>query len=159
MELDPTIVILSALLVLLGMFVIRLELRINKLLRGSDNKTLEGTIRVVEKGHRELTQFRAEVEKYLKNVEKRLSRSIQSIETIRFNPFKGTGLGGNQSFSTVFLDERGDGVIVSSLYARDRMSIFSKPIKKNVSEFELTDEEKMVLTKAVNILSEKNGNR
>lgn len=159
MELDPTIVILSALLVLLGMFVIRLELRINRLLRGSDNKTLEGTIRVVEKGHRELTQFRAEVEKYLKNVEKRLSRSIQSIETIRFNPFKGIGLGGNQSFSTVFLDERGDGVIVSSLYARDRMSIFSKPIKKNVSEFELTDEEKMVLTKAANILSEKNGNR
>lgn len=159
MELDPTIVILSVLLVLLSIFVIRLEFRINKLLRGSDNKTLEGTIRVIEKGHRELTQFRAEVEKYLKNVEKRLSRSIQSIETIKFNPFKGTGLGGNQSFSTVFLDERGNGVIVSSLYARDRMSIFSKPIKKNVSEIELTDEEKTVLTKATDALSEKNGNR
>ena len=159
MELDLTIVILSALFVLLSILVIRLEFRVNKLTRGSDNKTLEGTIRVVEKGHRELTQFRTEVEKYLKNVEKRLSRSIQSIETIRFNPFKGTGLGGNQSFSTVFLDERGNGVIVSSLYARDRMSIFSKPIKKNVSEIELTDEEKTVLTKATDALSEKNGNR
>ena len=47
-----------------------------------------------------------------------------------------------------FLNDEGDGVIMSSLYARDRMSIFAKPIKKGKSEFELSAEEKEVLDKA-----------
>jgi len=39
-------------------------------------------------------------------------------------------------------------VVLSSLYARDRMSIFAKPVKNNKSEYELTEEEKEALKKA-----------
>jgi hypothetical protein len=46
------------------------------------------------------------------------------------------------------MNDENDGVIMSSLYARDRMSIFAKPIKSGKSEFELTAEEKEVLEKA-----------
>jgi hypothetical protein len=47
-----------------------------------------------------------------------------------------------------FLNDEGDGVIISSLYARDRMSIFAKPIKGGKSEFELSTEEQEVLQKS-----------
>ena len=46
------------------------------------------------------------------------------------------------------LNEEGDGVVLSSLYSRERMSIFAKPIKNNKSEYELSAEEKEVLKKA-----------
>ena len=46
------------------------------------------------------------------------------------------------------LNEEGDGVVLSSLYSRERMSIFAKPIKNGKSEYELTEEEKKLLEKA-----------
>src|SRR6185369_3846142 len=72
-------------------------------------------------------------------IELRLKKSIRGVETIRFNPFKDSG--GNHSFATALISEEGDGVVISSLYARDRVNIFAKPIKKHVSDFELTGEE------------------
>lgn len=96
----------------------------------------------------ELKSFRNELESYLATVEKRLKKSVQSVHTVRFNPFKGTGGGGNQSFATAFLTEDGDGVIVSSLYSREHVSVFSKPVKGHGSEYELSDEEREALEKA-----------
>ena len=96
----------------------------------------------------DLNEFRKDSIEYYKDVEKRLSRSIQAVETIRFNPFKGDGVGGSQSFSTTFSNEKGDGVIISSLYSRDRVSIFSKPLSKFESTFEFTPEEKETLENA-----------
>jgi len=46
------------------------------------------------------------------------------------------------------LNEVGDGVVLSSLYSRERMSVFAKPVKAGKSEFELSDEEKEVLARA-----------
>ncbi len=81
-------------------------------------------------------------------IDKKLSRTVSGNETVRFNPFQGAGLGGNQSFATALINAEGDGVVISSLYSRDRVSIFSKPIKKFSSEYELTAEEKEALQKA-----------
>ncbi len=47
------------------------------------------------------------------------------------------------------MNDEGNGVVMSSLYARDRMSIFAKPIVKGKSEFELSSEEKEVLDRSV----------
>jgi hypothetical protein len=106
---------------------------------------LEDSIANAKENLEKLNLFQRESSLYFKNIEKRLHRSLQAIETIRFNPFKGTGDGGNQSFSTAFVSEDGDGVVISSLYSRDRVSVFSKPLKKFESNFELTEEEKEVI--------------
>ncbi len=88
-----------------------------------------------------LDQFRTKILADISVMNTKISRSAQSIETVRFNPFKGTGSGGNQSFATAILNENGDGVILSSLYSSDRVSIFAKPILKLESTYELTEEE------------------
>jgi hypothetical protein len=78
---------------------------------------------------------------------------VQSVETLRFNAFRGSGSGGNQSFASAFLNENGDGLVISTLYSSDRMSIFAKPVTKFTPAFELTEEEKDVLDGAKNKLS------
>jgi hypothetical protein len=135
------------LLVLIGL-VIHLEIKVRRLLRGKDAKTLEDTILSIQQGWQTERKFKEEMQKYLLEVEQRLKRSVRSPETVRFNAFAGTGSGGSQSFATSYLDECGNGVIISSLAARERMSVFAKPVKAWHSDFELSPEEKEVLEKA-----------
>lgn len=148
------IYIASLVIVLLVGAIIRLEIKINRLLLGKDAKSLEDSIIEAKRNIEELNKFEKNVKEHFLSVEKRLHKSVQAVDTIRFNPFKGTGEGGNQSFSTSFVSENGNGVVISSLYSRDRVSVFSKPIQKFESSFELTEEEKQVLENSKKILSE-----
>jgi hypothetical protein len=150
MILDPMIITYGAIaivVILIG-WIIRLEIKIHRLLLGKNARSLEDSIVEAHNKLMHLDAFEKDSIAYFKNVEARLKRSIQAIETVRFNPFKGTGEGGNQSFSTTLVDEHGDGVILSSLYSRDRVSIFSKPLEKFQSEYELTEEEQRVVDEA-----------
>ncbi len=86
------------------------------------------------------------------NVDRRLRSSIRSVEMTRFNPFEDQG--GNHSFAISLVNERGDGVVISSLYSRERMSVFAKHIKKGASDIELTEEEQDVLNKGLQSIKE-----
>jgi hypothetical protein len=142
------IYILLGLIVLLALWIIYLEIRIKKLLMGKNGKSLEDSILSLKDGWNDYSQFKKDSIEYLKNIEARLKRSLQAVETVRFNPFKGTGSGGNQSFATAFINEKGDGVVISSLYSREHISVFSKPLKKFQSEFETSQEERSAISNA-----------
>lgn len=146
--------VLAGLILVLVGWIIRLEIKVKRLLIGKDARSLEDSIVSTKVNLDKLNLFQNEVTKHFSNVEKRLNRSIQAVETLRFNPFKGTGDGGNQSFTTALLSQNGDGVIISSMYSRDRISIFSKPVEKFKSNFELTEEESEVLTNSINRLKQ-----
>lgn len=127
---------------------IRLERKFYRLVNRGKSQTLDETIHFLTDKSKEYDVFRKELEKYLTQVETRLRQSVQGMGMVRFNPFKGTGSGGNQSFATAFINESGNGIVLSSLYSRDHVSLFAKPIRKFESEFDLTAEEKEALTKA-----------
>ena len=144
MHIDITTLIyylLAFAIALLLVWLIRLEIRMSRLLRGKGAKTLEDSFKSILDDTKQLHKFTDEMEKYLTTVESRLNKSIQAVETTRFNPFKGTGSGGNQSFSSAFIDEKGNGVVLTSMYSRDRISMFAKPLNEFASEFELSEEE------------------
>ena len=75
-----------------------------------------------------------------------LEKSIQKVGIVRFNPFGDTG--GNQSFSLSLLDQQDSGLIISSLYTREGVRVFLKPVKKGVSEYNLSKEEQEAIKKA-----------
>jgi hypothetical protein len=132
------------------------ERKLKKLLKGKSANDLLDSFKNIEKEYRSMKAFKEAMTDYLGDVEKRLSKSVQTVETLRFNPWKGNGEGGNQSFASAFLNEEGDGLIISSLHSRDRISIFAKPIKQGKSQYDLSDEEKEVLNKAIgNVQSKK----
>ncbi|MCB9806215.1 DUF4446 family protein [Candidatus Nomurabacteria bacterium] len=141
--------ILLVLLIILFAWIIRLEIRIKKLTRGEKGGSIEDALKSIEKDIRGFDSFRSDVESYLKKVEQRLSRSIQGLKNINFKAFSGLDSGGHQSFAIALLNEKGDGLILSTLHSRDRVNVFSKEIKNFRASVSLTDEEKEALEKAI----------
>lgn len=130
----------------LAIFVFRANERINRLLQGKDAKDLEETFNYLAEEVKRMNDNQLIIEKTLHNLNGRLKKSITGMKTIRFNPFPESG--SNQSFAIALINEEGNGLILSSLYSREKMSIFAKPIKAGKSEFELTAEEKRALIEA-----------
>ncbi len=147
MAIDSLIVFaLIALSIVLLIWNIRTEIRLRKVFGGKHAQELEGLLREIQSGILHVDTNNKHLIGQLRDVEKRLKYTIRNIQTVRFNPF--TDSGSNQSFATALLDDEGNGVILSSLYSRERVSIFAKPIVKGTSTYELTGEEKEVLEKS-----------
>lgn len=122
------------------------EKRLKRFFLGKKAKDLEDTIIMLGAEISKLNKARENTEKEIAIINAKLKKSVRGLETIRFNPFPDQG--SNQSFAIGMLNEDGDGLVMSSLYSRERMSIFAKPIKSGVSEYELSEEEKEALRKA-----------
>ncbi len=142
-----TFFIFTGIAVLIGtLWVVRTEKRLKKFFAGKKAKDLEENIFILEENISKLKSEKEKIEKEIAEINRKMRKSVRGLETIRFNPFSDQG--SNQSFAVGMMNEDGDGVILSSLYSRERMSIFAKPIKNGVSEYELSKEEKVVLEKA-----------
>jgi hypothetical protein len=138
-----TLLIIFASSAIIAVFLgLHTEWRVSRFLKGKSGKSLEDAIIRNASDIEKFKEFRKELETYLETVDKRLDQSVRGVGTIRFNPFKGTGDGGNQSFAIAFLDENEDGVVLSTLYTRERVGMYAKPLKNGESEYELTGEEK-----------------
>ena len=122
------------------------EKRLKRFFLGKKAKDLEDTISQLEDNITKLNIAKESIEKDITKINAKLKKSIRGLETIRFNPFPDQG--SNQSFAIGMLNEEGDGLIMSSLYSRERMSVFAKPIKNGKSDYELSAEEKEALKKA-----------
>ena len=146
-KLEMAFFVLTGLLLLVGTFwVVNTEKRIKRFFLGKKAKDLEDTINTLEDNISKLKSAKEKMEKEIAEINQKLKKSIRGLETVRFNPFPDQG--GNQSFAIGMLNEDGDGVVVSSLYSRERMSVFAKPIKNGKSEYEFTAEEKEALKRA-----------
>jgi hypothetical protein len=141
----PAILSLSFLFLISISYVIFLHLKIRKMLTGRNAFSLEDQIVSDRKTMTLLQNKNLEIDKKLEILERKSKESIRNVEMLRFNPFEEQG--SNQSFSASLINENGEGLILSSLYGRDRVSFFAKPVSLFKSSYELSDEEKTVLEK------------
>jgi hypothetical protein len=139
--------VITTIAILVGaIWVAITEKRLKKFFLGKKAKDLEDTIVELENDIAKLKNAKENIEKDISIINAKLKKSIRGLETVRFNPFPDQG--SNQSFAIGMLNEEGDGLVISSLYSRERMSVFAKPVKKGISIYELTAEEKGALEKA-----------
>ena len=103
-------------------WAIRTEKTLEKIFLWKKGRDLEESIVLLEENISKLKSAKENTEKELVEVNKKLKKSVRGLETIRFNPFPDQG--SNQSFAVGMLNEEGNGVVFSSLYSRERMSIF-----------------------------------
>ena len=143
----------SAFFILIGVialveciWIIKTEKRLKRFFLGKKAKDLEENLSILENDITKLKTAKENTEKEIVQINTKLRKSIRGLETVRFNPFPDQG--SNQSFAIGMLNEENNGLVLSSLYSRERMSIFAKPIKNGKSEYELTTEEKEALEKA-----------
>ena len=140
------IYLLVGLVAVLALWITYLEWRLKKMFNGRRGQDLESILAelgqavdsVIEKSKHDDTLF--------EDIYRRLKKTLQKYHTIRFNPFADHG--GNQSFATSFMDEDGNGVVISSLYSRDKVSVYAKPLAKFSSEYELSKEEAEAIAEA-----------
>ncbi|OGI85936.1 hypothetical protein A3A01_00850 [Candidatus Nomurabacteria bacterium RIFCSPLOWO2_01_FULL_39_17] len=139
--------VLIGIIALLGIIWVAItEKRLKRFFLGKKARDLEDAIEILEENMEKLKYATEKGEKEITEINQKLKKSIRGLETIRFNPFPDQG--SNQSFAIGMLNEEKNGVVISSLYSRERMSIFAKPIKNGKSEYELSAEEKEALEKA-----------
>mgnify|MGYP000862506670 CR=1 FL=1 len=127
--------------------VTSLEVRLLRLTRGSDGGNLQD---ILETHLDTVTRVVDDVDELAAKaavLDARSLRAFQRIGFVRFNPFEDTG--GNQSFAVALLDWNGDGVVVSSLHARQNTRVYAKAVVGGRSEAALSDEEEEALRKAM----------
>ncbi len=130
----------------MGYFIYSLSGRIKKLTVGTNGKNLEDAIYQLMEDQN-IFQHRIEsMEQTLGRLNVEMKSASRGIATVRYNAF--ADVGGKQSFATALLSEDGNGVVISSMYSRERVNIYAKPITNFVSEYELSKEEVLALKEA-----------
>ena len=75
-------------------------------------------------------------------------RYIQKVSLIRYNPYGDTG--GDQSFTLALLDNKGTGIVLTSLHARSGTRVFAKDVVGGESnKYQFSKEEEEVIKKAI----------
>ena len=141
----PSIPLACALVIVL-IYTIYLHYRLRMLTRGNGSMSLESTIHTALTHAKEIQEENKLIREHAISLDKRVSHALRNAQTIRYKAFEVGG--SNQSFSIALLNEKGHGVVVTSLHARDRISTFAKPIENYISTYELTEEEMQVVEDA-----------
>ncbi|MCL6547424.1 MAG: DUF4446 family protein [Alicyclobacillus sp.] len=132
-----------------GMAALLTALRTNRRLRRW--KTIHSSADLEQVYERTLQQVEAlkrEVEgiaRELESLREELRHKVSTPGILRFNAF--SDMGSDLSFSLALLDDRDNGVVLSSIYGREESRVFAKPVRAGRSEYPLTDEE----TQAIDI--------
>jgi hypothetical protein len=137
---------LSIALITVLIYVIYLHHKLSRFMRGENAASLEGTIKTYLDHVDSLKKHDELIAEHALKLDKRLSQAIRNVSTMRFKAFDQNA--SNQSFAIALVNELGDGVILSSLHHRDRVSVFAKPVVKYESSHDLTEEEIGVLEEA-----------
>jgi hypothetical protein len=78
---------------------------------------------------------------------RRMAGSVQHIGVVRFDAFR--DLGGLLSFAVALLDDRGNGLVFSSIYGRIESRTYAKPVVERGSSYELSPEEREAIRLAM----------
>ena len=146
--------VLAALVVVLLVVVLVLSARLGRATRAyreiardvegaSLHDLLAGNASAVERASERMS----DIEAMHGLIDERTRRSLQHIGMVRFNPFDDTC--SDQSFAIALLDDRRDGVVISSLHGRANTRLFAKPVTDGSSTHNLSDEEAQALRIAV----------
>jgi Protein of unknown function (DUF4446) len=77
----------------------------------------------------------------------RVSNLVGTVGLTRYDAFP--DVGGQQSWSAAFLDEAGDGVVLSTINGRAETRSYAKPVRGGRSEHNLSDEERAAIAMAM----------
>jgi len=133
------VVLMLAWNVIIELRIIKINKKLAAFFQGEKGEDLEGVLFEQIKRLRNQDKDIKELFQITKDLGQMATRSIQKAAVVRFNPFGDTG--GNQSFAISLLDNEDNGIVISSLYSREGMRVYAKPVKKGKSKYQLSVEE------------------
>jgi Protein of unknown function (DUF4446) len=81
----------------------------------------------------------------------RVSTLVGTVGLTRYDAFP--DIGGQLSYSAAFLDEAGDGVVLSTINGRSETRSYAKPVRGGRSDHNLSDEEQAAIAMAMGVTS------
>lgn len=149
------VVVLSVVIVLMFIWLLflygkirKLERRYNAFMKDVSGETsLEERLADFQKETDALRDQLGDARRRLMFVEENLPQCLQKVGIVRYNAFD--DVGSDLSFAVALLDEKGNGVVFSSLYARDDNRIYAKPVTNGLSKYQLTEEEQAAINQAM----------
>jgi len=111
------------------------------------NKKKTETPKETQKHIEELEKRVQELQNDLLAYKKAMKSAVTKVGIVRFNPFH--EIGSDQSFSLACLDQENNGFVLTSHYLKDHNRVYAKPIKQGESEYQLSEEEKEAIAKAM----------
>ncbi len=97
----------------------------------------------------EIDRLRSEVERVREKLVGSagdIEQSLRHVAVVRYDAFG--DMGGRLSFSAAIVDDRGDGLVISSIHARGESRTYAKGIVEGDSEVTLSPEEQQALAAA-----------
>ncbi len=137
--------------ILLGAYLFRRMRRLERgydiLSRGARGKSF---VEIVNDNIEETSLLRDEVA-HLADVYgavlRRMAGAVQHVGVVRYDAFK--EIGGRMSFSVALLDDRGNGLVLTSIYGRSESRTYAKPIIERASTYDLSPEEREAIKLAM----------
>lgn len=124
----------------------RLVRTYEQFMTGSSARNLEGALAHYVAQTQEARAQTEETRALARQLERNAYNHVQHVGLVRFNPFHDTG--GDQSFALALANASGNGVVLSSLHARDVTRVYAKPLVEWESHYTLTDEERAAIARA-----------
>ncbi len=119
--------------------VASLERHIQSITRGADGRDLGAMLEAHLDKVYSVSRRQDQLDRDATALEEQARRSVQGVGLIRFNTFEDTG--GNQSFAIALTDTEGNGVVLSSLHARNGTRLYAKGVQGGIPDGALSAEE------------------
>jgi len=134
-------------LVLLSAYLMRMIAHYNRMTAGVSKSGLRDILEQLVETQEDTKKDITAVKKVVQQVVTEGKRHIQKVGIVRFNPFHDTG--GSQSFTMAMLDGGGNGVVLTSLFARTGHRWYIKEVSsKQGRDIALSKEEEEAIKKA-----------
>ncbi len=124
----------------------RLKKRVAALLHG-DSGDLESSMIQMREAAQKASDLTETFGSRVSDLEAKTAQTLNKFGLVRFNPFDDTGA--DLSFSLALLNDNGDGIVLTSLWGRNEIRLYAKPIKALESRYALSQEEKRAIELAV----------
>ncbi|HBL36756.1 MAG TPA: hypothetical protein DDZ55_08100 [Firmicutes bacterium] len=140
-------VLFLVMLLIVGFRLKKLLKRYRLLLTGKQVSNLEGILLDLGERMKSVEERLDGMKTNISQMEQDATECLQRWALQRYKAF--TNVGGDQSFTLVLLDRKGDGIMLSSIYGRDESRVYAKSISSGKANYPLSDDEQEVLAAAI----------
>jgi hypothetical protein len=127
----------------------RLSRQIAALTRGVDGRNLEEVLAAHLETVAQTSRRMDALEQAVAVLQAQMPTCLRYASLIRYDAFE--DVGGEQSFSLALLDERRNGVVLTSVYSRLDVRVYAKAIRNGQASHALSEEEARALRACVTV--------
>lgn len=127
----------------------RLKKRYDRLMKNADKGSLEEMMIAYQNKIEDASKDSILALDQIRLLNNQITHCVQKVGVVRFKAFE--DVGSDLSYSIAMLDNKNDGVIITSIFGRNMSTSYAKPVQKGTSKYALSEEEVYAMNKALGL--------